>query len=94
LELDTELKEAVLRDQAAKGHDGHREGYLERRNGEKPVTDTANAKLRAAVQISGKPSKPKKPRKKQRGITSRTKVTNVHLPGLLELSMGTEDLSD
>ncbi|KAM0878146.1 hypothetical protein ACQ4PT_035056 [Festuca glaucescens] len=60
-----------------------------RRNGEKPVTDTA--KRRAAARIFGKPSKPKKSRKKQRGLTSRTRITNVHLPGLFDLPMDTKD---
>jgi transcription initiation factor TFIIE subunit beta len=59
-----------------------------RRNGEKPMTDTT--KRRAAEQIHGKPSKPNKPRKKQRGITSRSRITNVHLPALFEMPMDTK----
>ena len=60
-----------------------------RRNGEKPVTDTA--KRRAAEQIHGRVPKPKKGRKKPRGITGRTRITNVHLPGLFDLPMDTKD---
>ena len=51
--------------------------------GEKPLTDTA--KRRALAEISGAASKSKsKARKKQRGITSRTRLTNRHLPELFE----------
>ncbi|KAL6867216.1 hypothetical protein ACP4OV_015240 [Aristida adscensionis] len=50
-----------------------------RKNGDKPATDTT--KRRAAAQILGAPLKPKG-KKKQRGITSRTKLTNSHLPEL------------
>jgi transcription initiation factor TFIIE subunit beta len=60
-----------------------------RKNGEKPVTDTA--KWRAAAQIFGKPSKPKNSRKKQCRATSRTRIINLHLPGLVELPMDTID---
>ncbi|KAL6660205.1 hypothetical protein ACP70R_002327 [Stipagrostis hirtigluma subsp. patula] len=52
-----------------------------RKIGEKPATDTA--KRRAAAQILGAPPKPKS-KKKQRGITSRTKLTNSHLPELFQ----------
>ncbi|KAL6596357.1 hypothetical protein ACP70R_047721 [Stipagrostis hirtigluma subsp. patula] len=48
-----------------------------RKIGEKPATDTA--KRRAAAQILGAPPKPKS-KKKQRGITSRTKLTNLQPP--------------
>ncbi|OEL26150.1 hypothetical protein BAE44_0012829 [Dichanthelium oligosanthes] len=49
--------------------------------GEKPLTDTA--KRRALAEISGAASK-SKARKKQRGITSKAKLTNRHLPELFE----------
>ncbi|PUZ42584.1 hypothetical protein GQ55_9G594100 [Panicum hallii var. hallii] len=48
---------------------------------EKPSTDTA--KRRALAEISGAASK-SKARKKQRGITSRTRLTNRHPPELFE----------
>jgi len=51
--------------------------------GETPLTDTA--KRRALAEISGAASKSKsKARKKQRGITSRIRLTNRHLPELFE----------
>ncbi|RLN41943.1 hypothetical protein C2845_PM01G04800 [Panicum miliaceum] len=50
--------------------------------GEKPSTDTA--KRRALAETHGATSK-SKARKKQRGITSRTKLTNRHLPELFGL---------
>ncbi|KAF7034318.1 hypothetical protein CFC21_045351 [Triticum aestivum] len=50
---------------------------------EKPATDTM--KRRAAEQLHGHQPKPKKARKKSHGITSRTKITNAHLPWLLDL---------
>ncbi|XP_047088169.1 uncharacterized protein LOC124700010 [Lolium rigidum] len=51
------------------------------KNGMKPMTDTT--KRRAAAQIHG--VKPKaKPKKKQRGMTTRTKLTNAHLPELFQ----------
>ncbi|KAK1661058.1 hypothetical protein QYE76_049217 [Lolium multiflorum] len=87
VELDTELKKLFYEIKLPKDMLDIEKDL--RRNGEKPVTDTA--KRRAAAEIFGKPSKPKKARKKQRGITSRTRITNVHLPGLLELPMDTKD---
>lgn len=53
------------------------------KNDEKLATDTA--KRRAAEQINGQQRGPEKARKKPRGITSRTKLTNAHLPGLFHL---------
>uniref|UniRef100_A0ACD5TSH2 Uncharacterized protein n=1 Tax=Avena sativa TaxID=4498 RepID=A0ACD5TSH2_AVESA len=60
-----------------------------RRNGEKPVTDTV--KRRAAEQMLGKKPKPHKARKKPRGLTSRSKITNMHMPELFDLPMDTKD---
>jgi transcription initiation factor TFIIE subunit beta len=87
VELDTELKKLFYEIKLPKDMLDIEKDL--RRNGEKPVTDTA--KRRAAAEIFGKPSKHKKARKKQRGLTSRTRITNVHLPGLLELPMDTKD---
>ena len=61
-----------------------------RKNGEKPATNTA--KRRAAEQIHGRHPEPEKARKKPRGITSRTKLTNVHLPWLLDLPVDSKDI--
>ncbi|XP_037410753.1 uncharacterized protein LOC119274192 [Triticum dicoccoides] len=61
-----------------------------RRNREKPATDTM--KRRAAEQVHGHQPKPKKARKKSRGITSRTKLTNSHLPWLLDLPVDSKDI--
>ncbi|KAF7026929.1 hypothetical protein CFC21_039016 [Triticum aestivum] len=63
-----------------------------RKNGEKPATDTA--KRRAAEQIHGRQPEPEKARKKPRGITSRTKLTNAHLPGLFDLPVDNKDSKD
>ncbi|XP_048561354.1 uncharacterized protein LOC125542377 [Triticum urartu] len=63
-----------------------------RKNGEKPATDTA--KRRAAEQIHGRQPEPEKARKKPRGITSRTKLTNAHLPGLFDLLVDNKDSKD
>ncbi|CAM0878838.1 unnamed protein product [Alopecurus aequalis] len=60
-----------------------------RRVGEKPMTDTT--KRRAAEQAHGRVPKPKKSRKKPRGLTSRSRITNVHLPGLFDMPMDTKD---
>ncbi|KAG0453319.1 hypothetical protein HPP92_025709 [Vanilla planifolia] len=48
------------------------------KNGMKPATNTA--KRRAAAHVLGIPSKPKP--KKKKGISTRTKLTNAHLPEL------------
>ncbi|KAF7026958.1 hypothetical protein CFC21_039039 [Triticum aestivum] len=61
-----------------------------RRNREKPATDTM--KRRAAEQVHGHQPKPKKARKKSRVITSRTKLTNSHLPWLLDLPVDSKDI--
>ncbi|XP_051220297.1 transcription initiation factor IIE subunit beta [Lolium perenne] len=87
LELDTELKKLFYEIKLPKDMLDIEKDL--RRNGEKPMTDTA--KRRAAAEIFGKPSKPKKSKKKQRGMTSRTRITNIHLPGLFELPMDTKD---
>ncbi|KAM3198274.1 hypothetical protein ACQJBY_073430 [Aegilops geniculata] len=63
-----------------------------RKNGEKPATDTA--KRRAAEQIHVRQPEPEKARKKPRGITSRTKLTNAHLPGLFDLPVDSKDSKD
>nr|TKV97911.1 hypothetical protein SEVIR_9G525400v2 [Setaria viridis] len=52
-----------------------------KKGGEKPLTDTVNR--RALAQIHGAASK-SKARKKQRGITSKTRITNYHLPELFK----------
>ncbi|XBI61250.1 hypothetical protein VPH35_042069 [Triticum aestivum] len=59
-------------------------------NREKPATDTV--KRRAAEQVHGHQPKTKKARKKSRGITSRTKITNAHLPWLLDLPVDSKDI--
>ncbi|XP_037410761.1 uncharacterized protein LOC119274206 [Triticum dicoccoides] len=61
-----------------------------RKNGERSATDTV--KRRAAEQLHGRHPKPKKAKKKSRGITSRTKLTNVHLPWLLDLPVDSKDI--
>ncbi|VAH55460.1 unnamed protein product [Triticum turgidum subsp. durum] len=60
-----------------------------RKNREKPATDTM--KRRAAEQVHGHQPKPKKAMKNSRGITSRTKITNAHLPWLLDLPVDSKD---
>ncbi|KAE8769543.1 General transcription factor IIE subunit 2 [Hordeum vulgare] len=60
-----------------------------RKSGEEPATDTM--KRRAAEQVHGGQPNPKKAKKKSRGITSRTKLTNVHLPWLLDLPVDSKD---
>ncbi|XBI61251.1 hypothetical protein VPH35_042070 [Triticum aestivum] len=60
-----------------------------RKNREKPATDTM--KRRAAEQVHGHQPNPKKARKKSRRITSSTKVTNAHLPWLLDLPVDWKD---
>ncbi|RCV46300.1 hypothetical protein SETIT_9G520600v2 [Setaria italica] len=52
-----------------------------KKSGEKPLTDTVNR--RALAQIHGAASK-SKARKKQRGITTKTRITNYHLPELFK----------
>ncbi|KAM3345954.1 hypothetical protein ACQJBY_020464 [Aegilops geniculata] len=61
-----------------------------RKNGERPATDTM--KRRTAEQLHGRQPKPKKAKKKSRGITSRTKLTNVHLPWLMDLPVDSKDI--
>ncbi|GLT35585.1 hypothetical protein SLA2020_100250 [Shorea laevis] len=51
------------------------------KNGMKPATNTA--KRRAAAQVQGISTKPKQKKKKQ-DISSRTKLTNSHLPELFQ----------
>uniref|UniRef100_A0ACD5VMZ7 Uncharacterized protein n=1 Tax=Avena sativa TaxID=4498 RepID=A0ACD5VMZ7_AVESA len=85
LELDTELKKLFKEIKLPKDMlDIEKEL---RRNGEKPVT----VKRRPAEQILGKKPKPLKSRKKPRGLTSRSKITNVHMPELFVLPMDTKD---
>ncbi|XP_037403687.1 general transcription factor IIE subunit 2-like [Triticum dicoccoides] len=61
-----------------------------RKIGERSATDTV--KRRAAEQLHGRQPKPKKAKKKSRGITSRTKLTNVHLPWLMDLPVDSKDI--
>ncbi|KAM3198323.1 hypothetical protein ACQJBY_073460 [Aegilops geniculata] len=61
-----------------------------RKNGERPATNTM--KRREAEEAHGRQLKPKKAKKKSRGITSRTKLTNVHLPWLMDLPVDSKDI--
>ncbi|KAF1861399.1 hypothetical protein Lal_00025701 [Lupinus albus] len=52
------------------------------KNGMKPATNTA--KRRSTAQMEGIPASKSKPKKKNKEISKRTKLTNVHLPELFQ----------